>query len=56
MKGNPDTPKCGFSRQIVGILKEQGVAFDTFDILEDDEVRQGLKVRAIPSHRLLKAP
>ncbi|KAJ3045287.1 Glutaredoxin 3 [Rhizophlyctis rosea] len=43
MKGDPDTPKCGFSRQIVGILKDQGVPFDTFDILEDDEVRQGLK-------------
>ncbi|KAJ3051226.1 Glutaredoxin 3 [Rhizophlyctis rosea] len=43
MKGNPDTPKCGFSRQIVGILKDQGISFDTFDILKDDEVRQGLK-------------
>ncbi|KAI8621660.1 thioredoxin-like protein [Chytriomyces sp. MP71] len=43
MKGNPDQPRCGFSRQISQILKDQGVAFETFDILEDDEVRQGLK-------------
>lgn len=43
MKGDPATPKCGFSRQIVTILNEQGVKFDTFDILHDDEVRQGLK-------------
>ncbi|KAI8816605.1 thioredoxin-like protein [Fimicolochytrium jonesii] len=43
MKGDPTTPKCGFSRQITALLKEQGVVYDTFDILEDEEVRQGLK-------------
>ncbi|GFS20946.1 glutaredoxin-3 [Elysia marginata] len=43
MKGNPDTPKCGFSRQITQILTEQGIKYSTFDILEDDDVRQGLK-------------
>jgi len=43
MKGNPDEPKCGFSRAIVGLLNETGVAYDTFDILTDEEVRQGLK-------------
>ncbi|KAJ3294378.1 Glutaredoxin 3 [Borealophlyctis nickersoniae] len=43
IKGSPETPKCGFSRQIVNILKDEGVTFDSFDILEDDEVRQGLK-------------
>ncbi|TPX51729.1 hypothetical protein SeLEV6574_g00147 [Synchytrium endobioticum] len=43
MKGDPSTPRCGFSRQIVAILKEQQVGFETFDILQDDEVRQGLK-------------
>lgn len=43
MKGNPSTPKCGFSRVTVGILQDQGVEFGTFDILEDEEVRQGLK-------------
>ena len=44
MKGNPSTPKCGFSRQIVALLQELGAELDTFDILEDEEVRQGLKV------------
>jgi len=43
MKGNPTSPRCGFSRQIVELLNEHKVEFDSFDILEDDEVRQGLK-------------
>ncbi|GJQ73923.1 hypothetical protein Trydic_g18857 [Trypoxylus dichotomus] len=43
MKGNPETPRCGFSRQIIEILKSTGVTYDTFDILTDEEVRQGLK-------------
>lgn len=43
MKGNPETPRCGFSRTIVGILNDEGVEYSTFDILEDEEVRQGLK-------------
>lgn len=41
MKGLPSAPKCGFSRQIVELLGE--AKFDAFDILTDDEVRQGLK-------------
>merc|ERR1719203_676374 len=43
MKGNPSGPKCGFSRQIVELLQSKSIDFDTFDILEDEEVRQGLK-------------
>jgi glutaredoxin-related protein len=43
MKGNPSSPKCGFSRQTVGLLREKGVEFAWFDILSDEEVRQGLK-------------
>ncbi|GFO42028.1 glutaredoxin-3 [Plakobranchus ocellatus] len=43
MKGNPETPRCGFSRQITQILADQGIKYSTFDILEDDDVRQGLK-------------
>ena len=43
MKGNPSGPKCGFSRQTVGLLREKGVEFAWFDILSDEEVRQGLK-------------
>jgi len=43
MKGDPAAPKCGFSNQMVSILKKTGVAFQSFDILQDEEVRQGLK-------------
>lgn len=44
MKGTPDTPKCGFSSKVVNALREEGVSFGSFDILTDEEVRQGLKV------------
>eukprot|EP00980_Cylindrotheca_fusiformis_P011815 scaffold2816_cov121-Cylindrotheca_fusiformis.AAC.31 len=43
MKGLPSAPKCGFSRQMIEILDESGVSYDAFNILEDEEVRQGLK-------------
>ena len=43
MKGLPSAPGCGFSRQMVEILDEEKVAYDAFDILQDEEVRQGLK-------------
>jgi Grx4 family monothiol glutaredoxin len=44
MKGSPDQPRCGFSRKIVGILKDQNVPFSHFDILSDEGVRAQLKV------------
>ena len=44
MKGVPDAPKCGFSKKICGILKENAIAFSSFDILTDEDVRSGLKV------------
>jgi Grx4 family monothiol glutaredoxin len=43
MKGTPSAPQCGFSRQLVAILREQAVRYGFFNILADDEVRQGLK-------------
>lgn len=43
MKGSPKAPRCGFSRQLVELLGKYDVKYDTFDILEDDLVRQGLK-------------
>ena len=46
MKGTPSTPQCGFSRQLVGLLREKGVRYGFFNILADEEVRQGLKVWA----------
>ncbi|CAF1702561.1 unnamed protein product [Brassica oleracea var. botrytis] len=44
MKGKPEEPKCGFSGKVVEILKQEKIEFASFDILLDDEVRQGLKV------------
>ena len=43
MKGNPAMPQCGFSAAVVGILKETGVKFETYNILADPELREGLK-------------
>ncbi|XP_019327287.1 PREDICTED: glutaredoxin-3, partial [Aptenodytes forsteri] len=43
MKGSKQTAKCGFSKQIIEIMNSTGVDYETFDILEDEEVRQGLK-------------
>lgn len=44
MKGSPDAPRCGFSSKVVNALRDEGVSFGSFDILSDEEVRQGLKV------------
>lgn len=46
MKGTPSAPQCGFSRQLVSILRENGVRYGFFNILADEEVRQGLKAFA----------
>jgi monothiol glutaredoxin len=43
MKGNPAMPQCGFSAAVVGILKETGVPFESYNILADQELREGLK-------------
>jgi Grx4 family monothiol glutaredoxin len=43
MKGDRDEPRCGFSRKVVEALNGTGVGYSTFDILSDEDVRQGLK-------------
>ena len=43
MKGNPSMPQCGFSAAVVSILKQIGVPFESFNILADGELREGLK-------------
>jgi len=43
MKGTPEAPRCGFSSKIVAILKKNNIPFASFDILSDEEVRNGLK-------------
>lgn len=43
MKGNKLMPQCGFSNNVVQILNMLGVPFETFDVLSDYEIRQGIK-------------
>lgn len=43
MKGNPNEPRCGFSREIIQLLTTHSIEFGHFDILSDNDVRQGLK-------------
>lgn len=43
IKGTPDHPMCGFSAKTLSTLNNLKVPFKTFNILEDGEVRQGLK-------------
>jgi monothiol glutaredoxin len=43
MKGTPVFPQCGFSAQVVQVLSHMGVKFKAYDVLVDDELRQGIK-------------
>ncbi len=43
MKGTPEAPMCGFSAQVVKLLGATGAKFSTFNVLADEEVRQGIK-------------
>ena len=43
MKGTKLMPQCGFSNNVVQILNTLGVPFETIDVLEDSEIRQGIK-------------
>ncbi|EDW37074.1 GL26044 [Drosophila persimilis] len=43
MKGDRNAPRCGFSKQLIAIVNDTSLPYETFDILSDEEVRQGLK-------------
>ncbi|MFD2646521.1 Grx4 family monothiol glutaredoxin [Devosia albogilva] len=43
MKGSPDFPQCGFSGQVVQILNYLGVDYGSANVLESDELREGIK-------------
>ena len=43
MKGTKLMPQCGFSNNVVQILHALGISFETFDVLSDPEIRQGIK-------------
>lgn len=44
MKGEPQTPQCGFSDRVVRILDHLGVQYNSFDVLSDEDIRQGIKI------------
>jgi len=44
MKGNSELPMCGFSARAVNLLKSCGATFATIDVLQDEEIRNGIKV------------
>jgi monothiol glutaredoxin len=43
MKGTPDMPQCGFSMAVVNALKHLDVKFNGVNVLEDEEIRNGIK-------------
>ena len=43
MKGTPDAPECGFSMTVSNILKHLKVNFEGINVLESNELRQGIK-------------
>ena len=43
MKGTPLFPQCGFSSKAISILDHLGVTYESIDVLQDMEVRQGIK-------------
>ena len=43
MKGTPLFPQCGFSSKAISILDHLGVQYETVDVLQDMEIRQGIK-------------
>lgn len=43
MKGTPNAPRCGFSRAVVEILTVHNVKFDAYNVLEDEDLRSGIK-------------
>ncbi len=43
MKGTPDSPQCGFSMAVTNILKHLKVKFKGINVLEDENLRQGIK-------------
>jgi monothiol glutaredoxin len=43
MKGTPEMPQCGFSAQVGDILKKHNADFGSFNVLEDNSIREGIK-------------
>ncbi|MBT7608490.1 MAG: Grx4 family monothiol glutaredoxin [Bacteriovoracaceae bacterium] len=43
MKGSPEVPQCGFSANVISILNNMQATYNTFDILSDMDIREGVK-------------
>jgi len=43
MKGSPIFPQCGFSSVVSQVLTHVGVKYETYDVLQDGEIREGIK-------------
>ena len=43
MKGTPVMPQCGFSAAVVGVLSHMGIKYNSVNVLEDSEIREGIK-------------
>ena len=43
MKGTPVMPQCGFSAAVVGVLSHMGIKYNSVNVLEDPEIREGIK-------------
>ena len=43
MKGNPEQPQCGFSARVIQILDFMKIKYESFDVLSDESIRQGIK-------------
>ena len=43
MKGTPEVPQCGFSLAVANVLKHLNVKFESINVLENEEIRQGIK-------------
>lgn len=43
MKGTPDEPQCGFSAQVAQILQDHTISFKSFNVFEDESLREGIK-------------
>ena len=43
MKGTPEVPQCGFSLAVSNVLKHLGVKFNGVNVLDDPEIREGIK-------------
>ena len=43
MKGTPDVPQCGFSLAVANILKHLNIKFESLNVLDNEDIRQGIK-------------